>query len=79
MQNAKSIDGKYLFDTNEWLTSTQVRSYFSRIRLSYTKGNAISSSSGISKDIFSPTNEDEQEDEHSDEEDDAEVNKNLFI
>jgi hypothetical protein len=72
MQQAKTSGGKYIFSIDEWLTTSQVRSYFSRMRLTTIKKTDQVSSTGRSKRTTFITNEDEEEQDFDDEAD-AEV------
>ena len=37
MQQLKASSGKYVFAPSEWLTTSQIRSYFSRMKLNQTQ------------------------------------------
>ncbi|CAF3133213.1 unnamed protein product [Rotaria sp. Silwood2] len=63
MQNAKSSQGKFIFDINEWLTTSQVRGYFSRIRSIKTQKNAqLSSSTASNHAIYTESEQEEGQD-----------------
>jgi hypothetical protein len=73
MQQTKTSEGKYIFNINEWLTTGQIRSYFSRMRRSTMKKIDQMSSSGDSRRTTYLQNVDEEE-QDPDGEADAEVN-----
>ncbi|CAF4478486.1 unnamed protein product [Rotaria sp. Silwood2] len=63
MQNAKSSQGKFIFDIKEWLTTSQVRGYFSRIRSIITQKNAqFSSSTSSSNSVCAESEQEEGQD-----------------
>ena len=70
MQQAKTSSGRYVFTINEWLTTGQIRSYFSRLRS--TTVNKIDRMSTMV--VSAPTNyaHDDNEENVADE-DDAQV------
>lgn len=61
MQNAKTPQGKFMFGINEWLTASQIRSYFSRIRL--TKSKQTSSVSHLKSSQFMDSFDNEDDDD----------------
>ena len=78
MQQIKSSTGKYVFNTNEWLTTGQIRSYFSRMRVTNLKTMNQSSSYNVSQRTnFSPDEDEEEND--LDDEVDAEVDTLVSI
>ena len=72
MQSAKSPNGRFLFDINEWLTINQVRSYFIRARSITIQKNAQLSQSIASNGVVYNDNEHEEEQDF-DKESSAEV------
>lgn len=69
MQSSKTVDGRFLFATDEWMSTNQIRSYFSRLKSVSAKRNnytSLSSTSQSSDSILSEqTNDDVEEDESS--------------
>ena len=61
MQNAKTATGRYMFEIDEWLTVSQVRSYFSRMKAANMKKIGQLPFSGASQHATFTNNEDEQE------------------
>ena len=74
MQNVKTSTGRFLFNIDEWLTTSQVRSYFSRMRLGTIKKSDQQPSHSNSTRSSVINNEYQQENDlDEDADDDAEV------
>ncbi|CAF1477108.1 unnamed protein product [Rotaria sp. Silwood1] len=71
MQLAKTSQGRFMFNVDEWLTTSQVRSYFSRMRLTAMKKIDQLSSFGATQHTTIVDNDNEEQQE-SDEEANAE-------
>ncbi|CAF3832630.1 unnamed protein product [Rotaria sp. Silwood1] len=63
MQLAKTSQGRFMFNVDEWLTTSQVRSYFSRMRLTAMKKTDQLSSFGATQHTTIVDNDNEEQQE----------------
>ena len=79
MQKAKTSAGRFIFNMDEWLTTGQVRSYFSRMKLTTMKKIDPLSSRASKQTTFIDNKDEDEEEEGLDEEANAEVDTVVSI
>lgn len=71
MQFTKTVNGKFLFTLDEWILTSQIRSYFSRLKAAAVRRNSSGSLSNGSQSNVKMLNTENNSDEDNDEDEES--------